>query len=393
MNKFTREINALKTKDRLRTLSLPNGLDLTSNDYLGFLSHPFLQQAAQDAIEQQIPLGAGGSRLLRGHTHWHKNLEEYAASLFQHEAALYFSTGYQANTAIFGCFPDRHDVIIYDQFVHASARESIQNSTARSFKVPHNDVNAFEQALRQHKDHAQNIWVAVESVYSMDGDLVPLADLHDLCTRYGAYLVIDEAHATGVLGQYGQGLTAAQLCSAKSSERLPDNIITLHTCGKALGLSGGLICASEAIIAYMINKARPFIYSTAPSPFQAHLVRKALELCQSEKDLNTGPSGHTQREKLNNIVSYVRSKAQNNGLSEYIPTVHSQIVPIMLGQDSLALSAAATLQDHGFDIRAIRPPTVLENTARLRLSLSADLQTKTLDQFFDVFERFIHRNA
>lgn len=354
MNRFPKKLAQLEAQNRLRSLKLPDGIDLSSNDSLGFARHPALRKAAIEALEQGLDLGAGGSRLLRGHTQAHADLEDYAATHYGAEKALYFANGFAANYALFTALPSRHDVVVYDAYVHASVRDGIHASTAKSIKVAHNDLNAFEEALKRHRDETETLFIAVESVYSMDGDFAPLPKLQALAQRYDAILIVDEAHGTGVWGTHGKGLSAPA-----------ENLIAVHTCGKALGVAGGLVCASSVIIDTLINTARPFIYSTAPPPLQALLTHKALELCAS-------PEGDALRAKLHSLCATTQKHLGGAG---------SQIVPIILGDDARAVSAAKTLQQAGYDIRAIRPPTVPEGTARLRLSLNAGLDESVLDDF------------
>ncbi len=358
MGFFTQKLDQLRAQGRYRSLRLPMGIDLTSNDYLGFAADALLQDKAKALIDSGVAVGAGGSRLLRGHMQAHASLEATASQFFGHEAALYFPTGFQANYALFTTLCGRHDHVIYDEYLHASARDGIAASNAKPLRVAHNDLNAFEEALKT--AHANRraegqIWVAVESVYSMDGDQAPLQDLHKLTQNYEATLIIDEAHATGVLGQDGRGL----------SYDLGANVIALHACGKALGVAGGLLCASQEIIDYMINAARPFIFSTAPMPLQAALVEESLKLVESAE-------GEKRRQKLFANAALTQKELGGHG---------GYIVPIILGEDMRAVAVAEALQAQGFDIRAIRPPTVPEGTARLRLSLSAALQAQDLHNF------------
>ena len=346
-------LDTLKEQKRYRTLSKIAGIDFTSNDYLGMREHPDLRQTAIKAIENGIELGSGGSRLLRGHTDHHEALEHFAARHFGFEKTLYFATGFQANLALLQALPSRHDVIIFDELIHASSREGIRSSPAQSIKVAHNNLENFENALKKTNKTRRTdgmIWIAVESLYSMDGDYAPLSELQTLANHYNAFLIIDEAHSTGI--------TQSPLIPAP-------NIITLHTCGKAIGVAGGLICASSKIIDILINTARGFIYSTAPPPLQALLTHKSLEIL-------AGPDGDKRREKLKSNIKTIKT---------YLSHAESHIVPIILGDNEKALKSAQYLQNQGFDIRAIRPPTVAANTARLRLSLSSTLETKTLEQF------------
>ena len=371
MTRFRKKLAQLEAQNRLRSLALPHGIDLTSNDYLSMRSHPALRAAALETLENGMDLGSSGSRLLRGHTEYHAALEDYAARYFGFEKTLYFATGYQANMVIFATLPSRHDIIIYDELIHASARDGIRSSNASAIKIRHNDLNDFERILQksQQKISADGrIWMAVESLYSMDGDIAPLSELLNLAQKYDAFFIIDEAHAGGVIGEKGKGLCAD----------LPkENLIVLHTCGKAIGVAGGLVCASEEIINYLINCARSFIYSTAPPPFQAFLVQKSLEILGSK-------NGDERREKLKNICKFAQQKFSGHG---------THIVPIVLGSDETAIHVAKNMQQNGYDIRAIRPPTVPEGTARLRLSLSSELSEETLADFAAHLEHYHYKDA
>jgi len=379
MKIFQKKLLQLKDKNRFRSLSLPAGVDLTSNDYLGLAAHDVLRQAAIDFFQNGGDIGAGGSRLLRGHTQAHADLEEFAAAYFFASKCLYFSSGFQANTTLFQTLCSRHDTIIFDEYVHASAREGIQNSHAQHKRVKHNDAEAFESAIQDVKTQQKTdgvIWMVVESVYSMDGDIAPLDALYELAETYDAILVIDEAHGTGVCGMNGKGVSE-EIIKVHGYER----IITLHTCGKAIGVAGGLICASEEVVDMMVNAARGFIYSTAPMPVQAHLVRKSLELISSDE-------GRMRRDQLSTLCK----KAQQL-FASYGGDAGTHIVPIILGDDEMAVNVAQKLQQKGYDVRAIRPPTVPEGTARLRLSLSADLEDSVLDKFAADLDAAYQRKA
>ena len=325
MKDFSKELDDLKNKSRFRSLNLPCGIDLTSNDYLGLADHPQLRMAAIDFLQDgHGTLGAGGSRLLRGHTDAHQELEAMAAEFFAAPRSLYFSSGFQANSAVFQALPTRHDTIIFDEFVHASAREGIQNSHARRIKAQHNDLISFENALKEAKASGrQQIWIAIESVYSMDGDIAPLDELYQLAEFYDAILIVDEAHGTGVMGENGKGVSE-DLIAANGYER----IVTLHTCGKAMGVAGGLLCAREDIIDTLINAARAFIYSTAPLPLQAYLVQKAIELIASDE-------GKQRRQRLEKVCAQAHRLFDGAG---------THIVPIILGGDDYAAQVAKRLQ-------------------------------------------------
>ena len=362
MKSFTDSLADLDAKGRRRSLRLPSGIDLSSNDYLGLSGHPDLRRAAIEALEDGIEIGATGSRLLRGHRDAHAELEAFAATHFNVPATLFFANGFQANYALITTLIGRHDVAIFDALAHASMRDGLHATRVDTVKVHHNDLNGFETALTKPRRDGARAWVLVESVYSMDGDIAPVAEILALCERYDALLIVDEAHGTGVFGPTGRGVT----------EGLPhERLISLHTCGKALGVAGALVCARADIVDYLINFARPFIFSTAPMPLQALLVQKALELAAAEP---------WRREKLKTLQVFVAARLQNL-------TIHSPIVPILIGEDAKAVTIAEQLQAQGFDIRAIRPPTVPAGTARLRLSLNANLSEDDLSAFASVLTR------
>ncbi len=352
MDRLSAELKKLIEAGRHRALSGTGGIDFTSNDYLGLSQHPALRETAMAALENDISIGAGGSRLLRGNHPAHESLETAAATFFGSERALYFSSGFLANYALMTTLPARQDVVLFDGLTHASLRDGIQANPAKHLRLPHNDLNAYEDALRRMSSPEQQCWVVVESVYSMDGDLAPLKELAALCEKFGAWLVVDEAHATGIFGRKGRGLT-----DTLKYEKL----IVLHTCGKALGVAGALLCASKTVIDTLINRARPFIYSTAPMPLQAVLVEKALQLCAMEEG---------RREKLWKLCALARETLGINS-----PSV---IFPYIIGDDHEAVEAAKAVQAEGYDLRAIRPPTVPEGTARLRIAINAGLEEKDI---------------
>lgn len=369
---FKAELDSLKQKNRYRSLQRCAGIDLTSNDYLGMASHPALRAAAVEALQAGMDIGAAGSRLLRGHTPAHADLEAFAATHFHAGGALYFSSGFQANFALLSTLARRGDVILYDALIHASMRDGLLATKAKSYKFAHNDMQALEDMLKRHSHGAGKVWIAVESVYSMDGDIAPLAEIYSLAERFDAVVIADEAHATGIMGEAGKGA-----CWPLIQKHGYDRLVTVHTCGKAIGVAGGLVCASEEVIAYMINAARPFIYSTAPMPLQAYLVQVALGLIASQE-------GEDRRDKLRQISTQAQALFGGHG---------THIVPIILGEDAKALDAAHALQKAGYDVRAIRPPTVPEGSARLRLSLSSALQAGTLDEVANLLRPYQRQAA
>jgi len=356
-------LESLAAKGRLRALTNTRGVDFTSNDYLALAESDRLRQAAAEALARGVPLGAGGSRLLRGNHPEHEALEEESASFFGSETALYFPTGFAANAAIAATLPRGEDLIVYDSLIHASFRDGLEPGRIQAIEAPHNDVDAIEAIVKGWRAGGGKgrVWIAAATLYSMDGDRAPLAELVALAARHDAMLILDEAHATGVHGDQGRGLSA-------DYEGAP-NIISLHTCGKGLGAAGALVCLPRLYRDFMVNRGRAFIYSTAPSPLMAAVVRVALKICAGAEQ---------ERTQLRNLVRHAETHLHRLGLK----ASGSQIQPIILGEDRRAVAFAETLQAKGHDIRAIRPPTVPEGTARLRLALTLHVTLADLDALF-----------
>ena len=265
-------LDNLLARGRYRRLIPQDGVDFSSNDYLGLAGSARIKRAIEDAIERGVPVGSGGSRLLRGNHAEHEALEAEAAAFFGTEAALFFSSGFAANGALFASLPQRGDLVVYDELIHASVHDGIRLGRAQSVAAAHNDANAFDDAIRDWRRNGGIglIWIAAESLYSMDGDRAPIDGLAEIADRHDGFLVIDEAHATGVFGPDGRGL------GAHLDGR--DNVISLHTCGKALGCEGALLTGPAFMREFLINRGRGFIFSTAPSPLMASAVREALRI-------------------------------------------------------------------------------------------------------------------
>jgi 8-amino-7-oxononanoate synthase len=357
-----RALEALSRRGRHRALATAAGIDFASNDYLGLASSNELRDAARVALERGVPVGAGGSRLLRGNHREHEALEAEAAAFFGAESALFFGGGFVANVAIFSTLPQRADLIVHDALIHASVHDGMRASKAERAEARHNDPQAFEDAISDWRaaGGTGTPWIAVESLYSMDGDRAPLAELMAVADRHDGMLVIDEAHATGVFGPNGRGLGA--------DYEGRENVLTLHTCGKALGVTGGLVLASATLRDFLVNRCRPFIYATAPSPLDAALVRAALLICRFDA---------ARRERLHALVSAAGRQLET---ACGITASGSQIQPVIVGSDGRATQLATVMQGHGFDIRAVRPPTVPEGTARLRLSLTLNVDATTVER-------------
>ena len=344
----------LARQGRWRTLTPKSGYDFSSNDYLGLAGGPRLRAAVIGAAERGVQVGSGGSRLLRGNACEHEALEAQAAVFFGSEAALFFGSGFSANTALLATLPQREDLVVYDDLVHASAHEGARLSRAPAVQAGHNDPERVEQAIARWRREGGlgTPWIVVESLYSMDGDMAPLALLLDVANRCDAVLLIDEAHATGVFGPEGRGLAAdLEGCS---------NVITLRTCGKALGCEGALVCGPTAMRDALVNRARAFIFSTAPSPLMAEAVREALRILADEPQ---------RRARLAALCEVAGRALGPVGAT----CAGSQIFPVVIGDEGATMEVAARLQAAGFDVRGIRPPTVPPGTARLRISITLNV--------------------
>jgi 8-amino-7-oxononanoate synthase len=356
LSPYEAKLAGLSRKSRLRALAPREGVDFTSNDYLGLAEAPRLKAAIVDAMARGLPVGAGGSRLLRGNHPEHEALEAEAAAFFGAEKAIYVGSGFAANVALFSTLPLRDDLVLHDALIHASVHDGIAAGKAKAVAVPHNEVEAFEREIicwRQAGGRGRP-WIAVESLYSMDGDCAPLAALADLAERHGGFLVVDEAHATGVFGPGGRGLAAALEGRG--------NVVALHTCGKALGASGALLSLPAVLADYLVNRARGFIYSTAPSPLMAAAVLEGLRVVADEP---------WRRSRLAELVSFAGEELHRQ---LGVTPSGSQILPVMIGDNARSLKIAARLRQAGFDVRAIRPPTVPEGTARLRIAITLNVE-------------------
>jgi 8-amino-7-oxononanoate synthase len=361
------DLAALGARNRLRTLNPRRGIDFSSNDYLGLADSPRLRTAVGDALARGVPVGSGGSRLLRGNCDEHAALEAEAAHFFGSESALFFASGFAANTTLFATLPQTGDLMVYDALIHASAHEGMRLSRAACMAAAHNDAAAFDDAILgwRRAGGTGTPWIAVESLYSMDGDRAPLADLAQVARRHDAILLIDEAHATGVLGPDGRGL-AAELDGQA-------NVISLRTCGKALGCEGALLCGPTTMRDFLVNRGRGFIFSTAPSPLMASAVREALRIVADEPE---------RRERLSALLAFAERTLARCGVS---PS-GSQILPLVIGDDAMTMRLAGAVQAAGFDVRGIRPPTVPAGTSRLRISLTLNVDETDIVALADVLE-------
>jgi 8-amino-7-oxononanoate synthase len=342
-------------------------LNCSSNDYLGFASHPALRVAATRALEH-YGAGSGASRLVCGTLTPHQELEETIARFKGTESALSFASGYDAAVGAIPALVGRDDVIILDKLVHASIVDGARLSGAKLRIFDHNDTGDLEKILQWAADRRSSpaadagpsqILVVTESVFSMDGDLAPLAEIIRLKEKYGAWLMLDEAHATGLYGPTGAGLAQAGGFGSQVE-------IQMGTLSKAVGASGGYICGVKPLIDLLINRARSFIFSTAPMPAAAATAKAGLDLIR-------GQQGETRRTTLwHRVESFCAELGLKN--------TESAIIPFIIGDEAKAMAKAAALREQGVLIPAVRYPTVARGQARLRITISASHSASDLSR-------------
>lgn len=334
-------------------------LAFCSNDYLGLANHPKVIGALQEA-SQHSGVGSGASHLVYGHTQYHHHLEEQIAQFTGRERALLFSTGYMANMGVIAALTDRCDTVYEDRLNHASLIDAGQLSRAQVKRYRHNDLAQLESLLQQ--DSNRRKLIVVDGVFSMDGDLAPLPELAALCERYSAQLMVDDAHGFGVLGEHGGGCAEH---FALSQEQLP---ILMGTLGKSFGTFGAFVAGSEALIETLIQFSRTYIYTTALPPAVAAATQASLSLLQTDT---------ARREHLHHVIGYFCRNANAHGLPLMVS--HTPIQPIVLGSDETLMQVANALKAQGILVGAIRPPTVPEGTARLRITLNANHTQADID--------------
>jgi 8-amino-7-oxononanoate synthase len=347
------DLSELERQGLRRRLVAPAGIDLCSNDYLCLSRDPLLRRAMAEAAERE-GCGSTGSRLLRGECQQFEDLERRFAVFAGAERALYFSSGYLANLAVLSTIPQRGDIVYSDARNHASLIDGMRLSAAERRIFPHSDVAALARALAADPAPGQT-FIVTESLFSMDGDFAPLAAYDAICQETGAVLIVDEAHAVGIYGRRGSGLLEETGTAA---------LVSISTAGKALGVSGAFVCGPEWAIEYLLQHARPFIFSTAAPPPLAAALEASLDLVEDEPG---------RRQQLRERARYLRRLLELPG--------ESQIIPIVIGENERALRVADKLQRQGFDTRVIRPPSVPPGTARLRASVNVGLSEGTLNRF------------
>ncbi len=360
------ELDDLEGRGLLRTPA-PDKEDtdrlvLCSNDYLGYAHDP--PQPNQPNADG----GSGASRLISGDSPSHRALERQLASWMQTEAALLFSSGYAANVGIIGALAAKPDVIISDELNHASIIDGCRLSRAQVEVVPHRDLGAIEKALARHRD-ARFRLVVTDAYFSMDGHCPDVVSLREICSRHDAALMVDEAHALGVFGPQGRGVCAREGVT-------PD--ILVGTLGKAVGLQGAYVATSQAVCHWLWNRARSFVFSTAPSPWLASALQARISRLAADE---------ASRTRLNTITTRFREELNKRGAP--ITESEGPIIPWHVGDPDKAVSLSRELASAGLFVQAIRPPTVSPGTSRLRLTLHAKLSDAELERAIECLARLI----
>jgi len=390
---FQEQLEALRARSlerKLREISSAQGpevridgrrlINFSSNDYLGLASDLRLREAAIGTIKE-FGAGAGASRLVSGTQSPHLRLEDALAKWKQAEAALSFSSGYAAALGTVPALVSKDDVILLDKLCHASLIDGAKLSDAILRIFPHNHLGKLEDHLEwaQRKHAGKRILILTESVFSMDGDRAPLRELVELKSRFSALLMLDEAHAVGVIGPNGRGLAAA--------ENLNEDVdVQMGTLSKALGASGGYICGSRSLIEWLINRARSFIYSTAPPPGIVSAALAAVNFLGSSE-------GEERRRLLWERIGLMQELLPRNELNEKAGVASSAIFPWIVGDEQAAIDLASALQSEGFLVPAIRYPTVAKGSARLRITVTASHGENQIRSLCEAIKRANERRA
>ncbi len=364
------KINQRAQQGNIRSLKTSDGLiDFVSNDYLGLSRSKELHQKIQEYSYEGITNlnGSTGSRLLAGNYETTQKLEEKLAGIFNAEAALLFNSGYVANLALISSVPQRGDTILYDSLSHVCLKEGAWLSKAESFSFRHNDPDDLEARLKRAKGEK---YVIIESIYSMDGDEAPFREIVDLAHKHNAYLIVDEAHGTGVFGKNGSG----KVCELGLEN---DFFTRVYTFGKAMGVHGACIAGSKELIEYLINFARPFIYTSALPIHSVFSIDAAFEYLSENPQLQKDLSKRIQ------FFNDYFSEKIGNDLSVK-PESHSAIQPVIVPGNEKVKAVSQELQNSGFDVRPILSPTVKEGTERLRISLHTHNSEKEIKDLIDL---------
>jgi 8-amino-7-oxononanoate synthase len=377
--KLSDKLDLRKQNNALRELKMAKNLiDFASNDYLGYAQSGIIfHKTHQFLLDNNIKInGATGSRLLSGNHHLYPITEDHIAHFHQSESATIFNSGYDANIGFFSCIPQRHDVIVYDELCHASIRDGIVMSQAKSYKFNHNDFENLEHLLSKlttHNSQLATIYIVTESVFSMDGDTPNLLDLCQIAEKNNCLLIVDEAHALGIIGEKGEGLIQTLQLENKIFARI-------MTFGKGLGCHGAAVLGSDNLKSYLINFARSFIYTTGLSPHAVATILIAYQTLEKEK---------TTIQKLKDNINYFNQQKQIMGLKPLFVSSKSAIQSAIIPGNEKVKNIASQLQDKGFDVKAILSPTVPEGQERLRFCLHSYNSHGEIIQVLQLLSSFV----
>lgn len=345
-----------------------DGIDFYSNDYLGLAK-------AEHANISSYDCGSTGSRLLSGNSIQVVNLEKYLADFHQTEGSLVFNSGYDANVGLISAIANRHTTILYDEYAHASIIDGIRLSFCKqSFRFGHNNTTDLEIKLKRYSDALLPLIVIVESVYSMEGDIAPLTEIVSLCKKYNADLIVDEAHATGVCGNKGEGIVQQLQLQNEVFARV-------HTFGKALGVHGAVVVGNSLLINYLTNFARPFIYTTALPPHTITVIQKNYQLMENDKTL---------REKLHTNIQYFNRHKKNIGDFYWKESI-SPIQSLIMSNNEQTKDLAMQCRENGLLISAILSPTVAKGEERIRVCLHSFNTTENIDHLFNSIQSCLEK--
>jgi 8-amino-7-oxononanoate synthase len=342
-----------------------NLIDFASNDYLGLARSADLSQMIEEQVHRlKLKNGSTGSRLLTGNSAYQEEVESLLANIFKAQSALIFNSGYTANLAVLSAIPSKDDTIIYDELAHACIKDGARLSLAKRFNFRHNDLDDLEAKI---KKALGKIFIAIESIYSMDGDECPLTEIVALAEKYNAVIILDEAHSTGIKGDNGSGLAVKNALEHKVD-------IRIHTFGKAMGIHGACVVGSENLTEYLINFARPFIYTTALTPHSIASIHCAFEFLAKNIRL--------QEKLTDNIQSFLAHCESIRNRTASKSAIQTFVVP---GNDKVK-EVANRIQSHGFDVRPILSPTVPVQSERLRICLHAYNSASEIKNFCDLLQ-------
>ena len=343
--------------------------NFSSNDYLGLTQNKIIKKSIIDGI-RKYGNGAGASHLISGHYEVHDNLEKLAAKNLGFDKGMLFSSGFNANMGVIGALCSRNDVIFSDRLNHASLNEASLLSKSKFIRYNHLDLAHLEKSLKE--SNARRRLIISDAVFSMDGDLINLPEMINLCEKYDAYLYVDDAHGYGVLGKNGQGILEHYYPKLNLKPKQKKRIIYMFTLGKSVGISGAIVVADKNIVNYLVQKAKTYIYTTASSPAISCGIMTSLQIVKEGKSL---------RSNLLKLIDLLREKIENKAL---LSSSITPIQPILINDNSQTIKLSEKLLESGFYVPAIRPPTVPIKTSRLRISISALHECKEIHRLAEI---------